>query len=119
MCFGGFPLAELIVQQDKLPQLEFKFNLYSCLVTATFPGNEFGLVTACLTLRDPGADSGGEGKSKRAEKNGGKNGEVGTCASVNNLVVPLGYPQQLRKIQGGIWTTLTKPNLEILLSPLL
>ena len=102
MCFGGFPLAELIVQQDKLPQLEFKFNLYYCLVTTSFPGNEVGLVMICLILGDPGADSGGEGKSKRVEKNGGKNGRVGTCASVNNLVVRLGYPQQLRKIQGRI-----------------
>ena len=59
MCFGGFPLAEFIVQQDKLPQLEFKFNLYSCLVTTSFLGNEVGLVMICLILRNPGADSGG------------------------------------------------------------
>ena len=62
----------------------------------------------CLVLGDPGADSGGEGKSKRAGKNGGKNGGVCLCASANNLVVPLGYPQQLRKIQGGIKKTLTE-----------
>ena len=41
------------------------FNLHSCLiVTTSFPGNEVGLVMICLVLGDPGADSGGEGKSK-------------------------------------------------------
>ena len=51
MCFGGFPLAELIVQQDKLPQVEFKFNLYSCLVTTSFPGNT--MKQTLLNLKGP------------------------------------------------------------------
>ena len=46
-----FPLAEHIVQQDKLPQLEFKFNLYSCLVTTSFPGNT--MKHTLLNLKGP------------------------------------------------------------------
>ena len=35
--------------------------------------NIYAYVICCVILGDPGADSGGEGKSKRAEKYGTKN----------------------------------------------